>query len=75
MTEHPDDPTNEEIIDHYADLIWAARDLVAILESPHTTVNTKWETGKQYQTTLKDMKLLLAVCPMEPPVRIGRKNQ
>lgn len=37
-------------------LLECAVDLVAILESPHTTVNTRWETEKQYKFALRDLK-------------------
>ena len=31
-------------------------ELVAILESPHTSVATRWETGNQYKITLQQAR-------------------
>ena len=37
----------------------AARDLVACLDSPHTSVSTKWETGMQYKQALERCRALV----------------
>ena len=40
-------------------LLEVLNDLVAILDSPHTSVSTRYDTGNQYHITLRNARELL----------------